>query len=399
MAKSHKTTRRRFLAGIGATGVGAALTPRSSVTRAAVILNRHSPLERPRPLLVAPSAAFWCVATLALVLTVDSVRGADYAIGADVSFLKQAEDAGAVFRDGPNGRPGLQILKDHGYGWVRLRLFHSPTNLPNNLEYTLALAKQARERGFKLLLNYHYSDTWADPGRQLIPAAWRGKSHPALVAAVRNYTHDTQVAFREAGLRPDMVQLGNEITSGMLWPDGKLPDHWDNFVDLIKGGIQGVETGRGTNAPPRIMIHIACGGDKQRTKGFFDKLHSYGVAYDVMGQSYYPWWHGSLLDLRENLHFMATTYARDILLVEVAYCWRPAEYRNKPAPFPESPEGQREFLEEVNRLLLNTPNHRGAGIFWWEPAVARGRLRDRGFFDDDNQALPVIQVFDRWSRK
>jgi arabinogalactan endo-1,4-beta-galactosidase len=142
------------------------------------------------------------------------------------------------------------------------------------------------------------------------------------------------------------------------------------------------------------MIHIDRGGDKARTKWFFDNLLSRDVEFDVIGQSYYPWWHGSLPDLRENLHFMATTYGKDIVLVEVAYCWRPTEYRNKPAPFPETPEGQKEFLEEVNRLVLSTPNNRGTGLFWWEPAVT-GRLRSRGFFDDDGDALPVLKVFDR----
>jgi arabinogalactan endo-1,4-beta-galactosidase len=326
-------------------------------------------------------------------------HAADYAVGADLSFLKQAEDHGAVFKDGTNARPGLQIFKDHGYNWIRLRLFHSPTNLPNNLEYTLALAKQAHELGFKFLLNYHYSDTWADPQKQFIPTAWKGKSHEELVEAVHDYTRDTIITFREAGVLPDMVQIGNEITPGMLWPDGKLPGHWDNLADLLKAGIKGVDAGRGTNARPRIMIHIDQGGTKVRTKWFFDKLNSYGLDYDVIGQSYYPWWHGSLLDLRENLNFMATTYNKDIILVEVAYCWRPTEYRNKLAPFPETPEGQREFLDEVNRLVLSTPNHRGIGIFWWEPAVGRGGLRNRGFFDDDGKALPVINVFDKWTRK
>lgn len=325
-------------------------------------------------------------------------HAADYAIGADLSFLKQAEDRGAVFKDGTNAQPGLQIFQNHGYNWIRLRLFHSPTNLPNNLEYTLALAKQAHELKFKFLLNYHYSDTWADPQKQFIPAAWKGKSHQELVAAVHDYTRDTITAFREAGVLPDMVQIGNEVTPGMLWPDGKLPDNWDNFAELIKAGIKGVDAGRGTNARPRIMIHIDQGGNRARTKWFFDKLNSYGVDYDVIGQSYYPWWHGTLLDLRDNLNFMATTYHKDIILVEVAYCWRPTEYRNKPAPFPETPEGQKEFLAEVNRIVLSTPNNRGAGIFWWEPAVGGGRLRNRGFFDDDGNALPVINVFDRTTR-
>ncbi len=335
---------------------------------------------------------------LACRLSPEQARGADYAIGADVSFLKQAEDRGTVFKDHGEVRPGLEIFKDHGYNWVRLRLFHTPTRLPNNQEYTIALARDAKRLGFKFLLDFHYSDTWADPAKQFLPKAWEGKSHPELVQAVFEYTRDTIAAFRQAGVLPDMVQPGNEIIHGMLWPDGKLPDHWDNFAELVKAGIRGVESGRGDGPRPRIMIHIDRGGDLKGTKWFFDKLNSYGVQYDIIGQSYYPWWHGSLLDLRANLAFMAETYTNDIIVVETAYNWRPAEYRNKPAPFPETPEGQREFLEEVNRLVLAAPHQRGKGVFWWEPAVATG-LRSRGMFDNESNALPVITVFDKWNRR
>jgi arabinogalactan endo-1,4-beta-galactosidase len=322
----------------------------------------------------------------------------DYAIGADLSFLKQAEDRGTVFKEDGQTKPGLQIFKNHGYNWIRLRLFHTPTELPNNLNYTIALAKQARGLGLKFLLDFHYSDTWADPGKQFIPKAWLKKSHDELVTAVFEYTRDSIKAFQDAGVLPEMVQIGNEVISGMLWPDGRLPDHWSQFADLIKAGIKGVDAGRGDGPRPKIMIHIDRGGDKKSTKYFFDKLNSFGVDYDIIGQSYYPWWHGSLLDLRENLDFMATTYPKDIILVEVAYNWRPAEYRRKAPPFPETPEGQRAFLDEVHRMVLSTPNHRGVGIFWWEPAVF-GPLRSRGFFGEDGNALPVIQVFDRFARK
>lgn len=334
-----------------------------------------------------------------LVLTCGAAQAADYAIGADLSFLKQAEDRGTVFKDNGEARPGLQIFKGHGYNWIRLRLFNSPANLPNNLDYTISLARQARAMKFKFLLDFHYSDTWADPGKQFTPAAWAGKSHPELVQAVFEYTRDTIIALHDAGTMPDMVQIGNEVNVGMLWPDGKLPDNWSNFADLLKAGIKGVNASCGTNARPRIMIHIAHGGDVPKTKYFFDKLNSYVVDYDVIGQSYYPWWHGTLLDLRENLNFMATTYQKDIVLAEVAYCWRLTEYRTNSPPFPETPAGQKEFLDEVNRLVLSTPNHRGVGVFWWEPAVGSGRLRNRGFFDDDGNALPVINVFDRFTRK
>lgn len=327
-----------------------------------------------------------------------TAQAADYAIGADLSFLKQAEDQGTVFKDNGQAKPGLQILKDHGYNWVRLRLFHSPARLPNDLPYTLALAKDARKLGFKFLLNFHYSDTWADPGKQTMPKAWQGKSHIELTQAVFDYTRDTVAAFRDAGVLPDMVQPGNEITPGLLWPDGKLPENWPNFAELLQAAIKGVTAGCGTNQRPRIMIHIDRGGDQQRTKYFFDKLNSFHVPYDVIGQSFYPWWQGSLLDLRDNLNFMAAQYHKDIVLVEVAYNWRPAEYKQRRGPFPESPDGQRQFLDEVNRLVLNTPDNRGLGIFWWEPAVTGG-LRSRGFFDDAGNALPVLGVFDPFTRK
>ena len=327
-----------------------------------------------------------------------TAQASDYAIGADLSFLKQAEDHGTVFKDGGQPRPGLQIFKDHGYNWIRLRLFHTPTRLPNNLDYTIALAQQARRLGFKFLLNFHYSDTWADPGKQFNPAAWKNKTHDELVQAVFEYTRDSIRAFHVAGVPPDMVQIGNEVIAGMLWPDGKLPDHWDHFAELVKAGIRGVDAGRGNGPRPRIMIHIDRGGDTDGTKAFFDRLHSFGVEYDVIGQSYYPWWHGTLLDLRKNLDFMAATYRKDIILVEVAYCWRPTEYTRRPGPFPETAQGQKEFLEEVNRLALDSRDHRCIGVFWWEPAVA-GPLRSRGFFDDEGGALPVIHVFDKFTRK
>jgi arabinogalactan endo-1,4-beta-galactosidase len=345
----------------------------------------------PCHLVVLVNFAFWLAGSQA-------ANAFDYAIGADLSFLKQAEERGTVFKDGNQAKPGLQIFKDHGYNWIRLRLFHTPTQLPNNLTYTIALAKEGKQLGFKFLLDFHYSDTWADPAKQYLPKAWADKTHTELVEAVFAYTRDTIVAFDEAGVRPEMVQIGNEISNGMLWPDGKLPGNWDNFVDLVKAGIRGVAAGCGTGPRPLIMIHIDKGGDRKTTKYFFDKLNSYGVGYDVIGQSYYPWWHGSILDLRENLQFMATEYNKDIIVVEAAYNWRPAEYRNKPAPFPETPEGQKEFLEEVNRAVLATPNNRGKGIFWWEPAVAT-RWNGRGMFDNDTNALPVITVFDRFTRK
>ncbi len=332
------------------------------------------------------------------------MRADEYAVGADLSFLAAAEQSGRVFKDHGVAKPGLDLFRDHGYNWIRLRLFHSPNQLPNNLDYTIKLAKAAKERGYRFLLDVHYSDTWADPQKQFIPRAWRGMSHAELDEAVFEYTRDTINAFRDADVTPDMVQIGNEVIGGMLWPDGRLPQNWDNFADLLKAGIRGVkaatppaEADAGNDrvvAQPKIMIHIDRGGDRRATKAFFDQCRNHGVEFDVIGQSFYPWWHGSLDDLRENLAFTANEYGKDIYLVEVAYNWRPAEYRDGPGPYPETPEGQRQFLADVDRVVRATPNGHGKGIFWWEPAVPRSPIASRGMFDDDGNALPVLTVFD-----
>ena len=338
----------------------------------------------------------YCFIFCIILLTYCSASTQQYAIGADLSFLKQAEDRGFAFKEDGQKKAGLQIFKDHGYNWIRLRLFHTPTELPNNLAYTMSLAKEAKKLGFKFLLDYHYSDTWADPGKQFIPKAWEGNPVKELTQAVFEYTKATMIAFRDSSVYPDMVQIGNEVSNGMLWPLGKLPDNWDNFAELVKAGIRGVQASCINDTCPQIMIHIDKGGDKNFTKKWFDKFHSYKIKYDVIGQSYYPWWHGTLLDLRDCLYFTAKEYKKDIMVVEAAYNWKPREYINKPAPFPESPEGQKDFLEEVNRIVLAVPDNRGVGVFWWEPAVSRGA---RGFFDENGNVLPVIKVFDKFTRR
>jgi arabinogalactan endo-1,4-beta-galactosidase len=183
----------------------------------------------------------------------------------------------------------------------------------------------------------------------------------------------------------------------MLWPDGKLPENWDNFAELVRAGIRGVDAGRGNEPRPKIMVQIEKVGDLEATRYFFDNLFARGVDCDVLGQSYYPWWHGSLLEMREVLHFMAREYKKDIILVEVAYCWRPTEYRDQPAPFPESPEGQRDFLAAVQACcgclpMAAAPASSGGS----RPCrVRRRRLRSRGMFDGRGNALPVITVFDQ----
>jgi len=321
----------------------------------------------------------------------------DYAVGADVSFLAQCEQDGVVFKE--NGKPidALALLKQHHYNWVRLRIFHDPSaariHLPNDLSYTLALAKRARALGFHILLDFHYSDSWADPGQQPMPAAWQTLNHRQLVKQVYLYTRDTIRSFGSQGLMPDMVQIGNEVTNGMLWPDGKLPANWDQFADLLKAGIRGVNAGHGSMPRPRIMIHIERSGDYDAAVSFLDNLKAHQVRFEVLGLSYYPRWHGGIAQMRQNLRNLALRYHYPIIVVETAYDWTPADFAGKTAEFPESPAGQLAFLRAVDAAVRAIPDSLGQGVFWWEPA-AEGGLRDRSFFDRDGNVLPVITAFD-----
>ena len=323
-----------------------------------------------------------------------NARAQNVIAGADVSFLRQMESRGVVFKDAGVAKPGLQILKNHGYTWVRLRVMVNPISLPNNLEYTVATAKDAKALGFKLLLDFHYSDDWADPQHQNVPRAWANMSHEQLENAVFAYTRDTIAVMRKQHVLPDMVAVGNEVTVGMMWPDGRLPAQWKNFTDLLLAGIHGVDKGRGWGRRPAIMIHIDKGGNQAATKSFLDNLARYQVPYDVVGQSFYPWWQGGLDDLKENLAFVWNTYHKDVVVAETAYDWRTGEdFKGKPAPFPQTPEGQRDFLVALDRTVREAPGGKVRGIFWWEP-MAGGSIAKRALFDDEHNALPAIHVFD-----
>ncbi len=322
----------------------------------------------------------------------------DYAFGADMSFLRQLESQGKKFKDGGVVKPGLQIFRDNGYNWIRLRTCVEPAKLPNDTKYTIEMAKEAKRLGYKLLLDFHYSNGWADPTNEPTPDVWKAMTHKERVKALYEYTRDTIAAFRDAEVLPDMVQIGNEIGNGMLWPDGKLPENWSNFADYVYAGINGVDAGRGNNKRPKIMIHVDHGGDIPKTKTFFDKLNTYDVPYDVIGFSFYPWSHGTLMDLRANFAFAAKEYGKDVFLAETGYYWKPSKYfKDFPPPFPETPEGQAKWLTAVNDIVMQTPNGRGKGVFWWEPA-AGGGLVERGYFDNDGNALPVIQAFRHLTR-
>ncbi len=337
--------------------------------------------------------------------TGDSPDAATFARGADISLLQQMEDSGVVYTENGQAKDPLAIFRNHGFNYMRLRLFHTPSGKGaqvNDLPYTLRLAQRIKASGFKLLLNFHYSDTWADPGHQRLPAVWQGMSHEQLVNQVFEYTRTVIEQFAEHDCLPDMVQIGNEIGGGMLWDDGRLgsPAQWSKFADLVKAGARGVRAGAGEGRPVEIMVHIARGGDKRACAWFFDNLLAQGVAFDVIGLSYYPFWHGTLDDLRENLESLARRYDKGVIVVETGCNWGEGwdAVAGSDSPDPPTPEGQRVFVEALIRTAKAAPN--GRGVFYWAPEWIRdgGPWHKRALFDETGEVLPGMQAFQEQPR-
>jgi arabinogalactan endo-1,4-beta-galactosidase len=305
-----------------------------------------------------------------------SLPAQQFAVGADVSFLADAEQKGIVFKEDGVPKPVLEILKDHGYNWIRLRVFVHPTDLPNDLDYTIALAKRARLLGFRILLDFHYSDTWADPGKQFIPVAWKSLKHKQLVDQVFAYTRDTIAAFRDAGVMPDMVQTGNEITNGMLWPDGKLPDNWDHFADLLRAAIGGVDAGRGSLPRPVMMIQIERSGAPKEAIAFFDKLLTYDLPWNVIGLSYYPRWHGTIEDLGRRFTTCRSAMEGQSLSSRRRTTGRREISLARRRTFPKVHKGRRIFCKRWIRQFAKRPGVLDAACSGGSRPLRTARSRD-----------------------
>jgi arabinogalactan endo-1,4-beta-galactosidase len=344
---------------------------------------------------------------LALVLTAPP---APFLTGGDVSLLARLEQLGVVYRDGGAPRDLLAAFKAHGANTMRLRLFHTPDHVGpvvNDLPYTVALGRRVKAAGLKLLLDLHYSDTWADPHQQHTPAAWRDLDFEHLTAAVETYSRESLAAMVAGGAAPDIVQVGNEITPGFLWPAGQLTGErqWPRFAQLLQAGIRGVLAGAG-DSKPAIMIHVDCGGDAGKTRWFFDHLTAQGVEFDQIGLSYYPNWHGSLDDLKHNLEASGQRFGKPMVVVETGYPWRSwgpkDEWATAKNPlfklFALTPEGQRQYLEALIKLVRATPGGLGQGVLWWAPEWLptkdiKGSWSPRTLVDDEGNLLPAASAF------
>lgn len=293
----------------------------------------------------------------------------DKILGADISFLPELESRGMKFSD--NGTPGdaISIMKAHGFNYIRLRLFVNPANPKGyspgkgfcDLEHTLAMAKRIKAAGMKFLLDFHYSDYWADPQQQYKPAAWVGEDFAGVKKSLYDFTVKAMTELKNQGTTPDMVQVGNEINHGMVWPDGRI-NNLDSLAQLIYSGVQGV---RAVSPSTIIMLHIALGGQNAEARFFVDNMLARNVPFDVIGLSYYPKWHGTPEDLKNNMADLSSRYKQQVMVAEYS-----------------------QLKKEVNDIAFTAPGKKAIGSFIWEPLSTW-----EGIFDRDGKSNAYMNVY------
>jgi arabinogalactan endo-1,4-beta-galactosidase len=290
-----------------------------------------------------------------------------FILGADISWLPEQEAAGATFWDNGKQEDLFQILKNRHFNYIRLRVFVNPKATGGyaarkseafcDLEHLKAMAKRVRAAGMGFLLDFHFGDTWTSPGHQAKPLAWENYNFEQLQQAVHDHAHAVTLALKAQGTPPDMVEIGNEVSDGMLFPDGKRPN-WGKFAAFVKAGIAGVK-----EVDPDILIvmHHHLGRDNARVRDWVDRLQANGVKFDVIGLSCYE--QANEGDWKNNFNDLAQRYPDKRILA--------AEYSA--------------HAREVNDLIHAVPNRRAMGTFIWEPTLHRAAFfNHNGVFPPEN---------------
>jgi arabinogalactan endo-1,4-beta-galactosidase len=345
-------------------------------------------------------------------------------LGADLSFTPQELARGAKFSyDGKPGTP-VTLMREAGANYVRMRLWVNPPPGYSDLASDLALARQVQSAGMKIYLDIMYSDFWADPTKQTIPAAWQGEDLAQLTSTVRSYTHQVISAFARQGTPVNMVSIGNEIRNGILWPAGEINctscGGWANLAQLLKAGVAGAQAGNPRGHRLLIMMHYDQGAKYKLSSVFYSKLESHAVPSDVIGLSYYPVLsEPPISGLRANVDGLATEFRKPIVIAENQYPWTLAngnspigdstgDFAWEPSQlepgYPASPGGQLSFVTDELSILAQAPGGLGAGLFYWAPDWIPGVPWEPGpgngspnvnmtLFNFEGAALPSIGIF------
>ncbi len=317
----------------------------------------------------------------------------------DISFLPQIRASGiSTYNREGHTEDMLTSLKNAGVNCVRLRLWNNPSDGHSGLEEVAALSEEIRQLGMKVWLTVHYSDTWADPGNQLKPALWQNISFNALKDSVYAFTQQAVTH-----IQPDIIQIGNEINNGFLWPDGSA-GNMTGFRSLLESGIKAV---RKSDTTIRIMLHYAGHTD---APSFFNQMQQ--LDYDQVGISYYPIWHGRDINaLQESLHELSSQTGKEVLIAETSYPftfgWN--DWTNNIIgssdqildEFPASEQGQLDFLLRIRSAVDSVST--GKGFCYWgaewisfkgSQSTQGSSWENQALWDFNNKALPALEAFE-----
>jgi arabinogalactan endo-1,4-beta-galactosidase len=320
--------------------------------------------------------------TLALAASLISLTAAQAAepkiyLGVDISYANEMDDCGAVYKSAGKTVDQYQFFKSAGANTARIRIWNDPDwTKYSNLADVKRSIKRAKDAGMQVLLDFHYSDDWADGDKQLAPKAWAKLSTLDQAKALYAFTHDTLAELNKEGLMPDLVQVGNETNGEIVstLAKAKEPIHWDRNALLFNAGIKAVrDVSKETGTKPRIMLHIA---QPENAEPWFEAATKAGVVdYDIIGLSYYSKWSKrSMAQLGQTINHLRNTYAADVLVVETAYPFTNDNADSSPnllgedsliAGYPATPDGQKKYLVDLTQLVLASG---GTGVFYWEPA-------------------------------
>ena len=328
--------------------------------------------------------------------------------GVDLSMLKQVEDNGGLFYDNGNQIDPIQEFNSKGINTVRLKIWHNPLQNYNDLESVLEIAERVKNAELDLLLDFHYSDTWADPSNQNKPAAWENLNFETLCDSIEQYSRYVITKLKNQNTLPKYVQIGNETDCGFLWPDGYVCGEsnndiqWNKLRDLFMHAIEGVNTALDFEDSLKIISHVSSGGN-----WFFGNLLEEDIPIDILAISYYPMWHGTLADLNQNINMLATQFGKPVLVVETAYPFTLSWNDNTNNilgletqlldGYEASEEGQFSFLYDLISLVHD--NDFGYGICYWAPDwISTSQFgspwENQALFDFDGQLLDAVSVFD-----
>lgn len=298
--------------------------------------------------------------------------------GMDISSFLEMEDKGYQYYDYErNPVDLLQFAKQEGFNYVRLRIWNEPWLIEESggycdLEKTLQMAKIIKKYGYGFFLDFHYSDWWADPGHQKKPKAWEHLNDTELKEAVYLYTKEVLYTLKNAGTVPDMVQIGNEIRTGMLFPEGAVKN-WTGLAGLINSGIRAVRDTL-SREETKVVIHLDQGGRYVYYKEWFDAAIENGVEdFDIIALSYYPFWHGTFYEFKNTMENLVKEYGKDLLVAETAHAFQRSngtffgEAQEHAAGFFATPKNQRKVLELIESIIANVSEKKGMGFFYWEP--------------------------------